>query len=202
MATETALKANPKIIYFNSGVSVGYAGIYRKLFQKAIQSTLELPSLCLEDQGILGWLYANKEVPISLDFNSELLSTTQIDRLKYFNFNQTSGTWQKINSESPFVFHFAGSKRAYKAYWKQLRIWNIEKLTSKVFQKKLKNSFININGQPVPFYNICPQEKFSLYKSTLLFLDNILKSIGLSPVHNVPDEFTLWKTTQNPSLFD
>ena len=87
MATDTALKANPKIIYFNSGVSVGTAGLYRKLFQKAVQSTLELPSLCLEDQGILGWLYASKELPISLDFNSELLSTTQIDRLKYFDFN-------------------------------------------------------------------------------------------------------------------
>jgi hypothetical protein len=54
-------------------------------------------------------------MPILLDFNSTLLTTTQVDLLSSYSFNQTYGTWQKLNGESPpFVIHFAGSKRAYR----------------------------------------------------------------------------------------
>ena len=188
LAPQEYLEKNPKMIFFNSGVSVGSAGLYRKLFQKAIKSTLELPQNCLEDQGILGWLYANQEMPILLDFNSTLLTTTQVDLLSSYSFNQTYGTWQKLNGESPpFVIHFAGSKRAYRTYWQRLRLWHLVKLSERKLKKQLQSTYLNLNGLHVPYYDVCPIEKFSFWKSTIITIDKILKRIGLSPIHPPPE---------------
>jgi hypothetical protein len=174
----------------NSGVALGTVGHYRTIFQKAIKDINELPQTCLEDQGILAWLYANNQIPVSLDFHSTLLMASQLYMLSSYKFNDTDGTWTHIETgNTPSVIHFAGSIRALKAYWSKIRKWHRKKLGAKEFRKKFRNSYVHKNGYRVPYHDVCPEEDlFSLWENFLEFVDKLLKMIGLSPQHPIPDD--------------
>ena len=177
-------------IYMNSGVSIGTAGHYRKIFKRAIKDIMELPQTCLEDQGILAWLYASNQIPVSLDYNSTLLSTTQLYVLSSMRFNDLDGTWKNIHTgNSPNVIHFAGSKRALEAYWWKIRKWYRDKVGTKEYRNKLKKAFVNKNGYRVPYHEVCPEEDIvTLWNSLIIVVDKVLKKVGLSPQRPVPDD--------------
>ena len=177
-------------IYMNSGVSIGTAGHYRAIFKRAIKDIMELPQTCLEDQGILAWLYASNQIPVSLDYDATLLSTTQLYVLSSMRFNETEGAWKNIyNGNAPSVIHFAGSKRALEAYWWKIRKWYRDKVGATEYRKRLGNSYVYKNGYRVPFHDICPEEDIvTIFNSFLTVIDKVLKMVGLSPQHPVPDD--------------
>lgn len=55
-ASRGKIKIYKKQVYLNSGVSLGTASVYKKIFDRAVGLiNNELPELCLEDQGIISW---------------------------------------------------------------------------------------------------------------------------------------------------
>lgn len=95
------------------GVSIGSIKVYKKLFDRAIASILEFKKntdKCLiDDQGIIAWIYAKEDFPISLDFKSSLFATTQLHRLRDYKFDNFTGNFIHIRSGmTPNTIHFAG----------------------------------------------------------------------------------------------
>ena len=175
-------------IYMNSGVSIGTVGHYRTIFKRAIKDIMELPQACLEDQGILAWLYASNQIPVSLDYNSTLLSTTQLYELSSMRFNE-NGKWENIHTgNAPSVIHFAGSEKVLEVYWWKIRKWYRDKVGTREYRKKLQKAFVIKNGYRVPYHDVCPEEDIvTLWNSLVIVVDKVLKKIGLSPQHPVPD---------------
>lgn len=184
------------------------------MFTRAIETVSELQKSkdkCFEDQGIIGWMYAKENFPITLDFNSTLMATSQIRRLRDYSFNNSVGMWQHIaTGHSPQIIHFAGSKRAYKIYHKKIAQWHYNRLSNtnffkkekrdanivnnalkseemKIMEKFLGNATVTIDGIRTLYYDVCPDSRPFSWKKTIntvvTTVDDALKKIGLRIVN-------------------
>ena len=177
------------IMFLNSGVSLGAVGIYRKFIDRALAMVATLPPLCHDDQGVVAWMYARDPVPVTLDFASTVLATSQVHVLKDYTFNNATGMWQHRNGASPFLIHFAGSKRAYAAYKKSVHNWHKRRLGgTAAIRAFLRNQTITIDGEQRPFFTVCPEEHTSLWSSFVQGVDLVLKRSGITKVRPPPEE--------------
>ena len=159
----------------------------------------------IDDQGIISWLYATKASPISVDFESALLATSQLHRLKDYEFDDITGMWENIDTKlSPPIVHFAGSKRALRVYHKKIRKWHTDRIAmaiphknmrlstrdEKLMEQFLLKQTVNIDGKDTPFFDVCPDSRRyswnKLLKGASVTVDNVLKATGLSPQHAPP----------------
>jgi hypothetical protein len=177
------------IVFLNSGVSVGAASIYRAFIDRALAMVATLPPLCHDDQGIMAWMYAKDDTSVTLDFASAVLATSQVHVLKDYAFNNVTGMWQHRNGASPFLIHFAGSRRAYVAYKKSVYNWHKRRLGgTAAIRAFLRNQTISVDGEPRPFHSVCPEEQPSLWNNFVSGVDMVLKRSGITKVRPPPEE--------------
>jgi lipopolysaccharide biosynthesis glycosyltransferase len=196
------------------GVSVGRVDLYGKIFKRAIESIAELKSnknsCLLDDQGIIAWLYGKENFPLSLDFNSYLFATSQFKQLRGQKFNDLVGGWEKVaTNHIPAIIHFAGSKRAYRAYYRKIKKWHTNRLadlelkgrdiprserdrigSSAIFEF-LRNSSIMVDHKETPYFEVCPEAQGYSWNHALKDMvrgfDDVLKYAGISPQHPPPE---------------
>lgn len=177
------------VVFLNSGVSLGSAATYRTFIDRSIAMVAELPSLCHDDQGIVAWMYAKDSFPITLDYASSILATSQVHVLKDYKFDNATGMWRHRNGAAPYLVHFAGSKRAYQAYRKYVYNWYKRSMGGgAAIRAFFENKTVTIDGVNKPFYSVCPEEQTSLWSTIVSSVDTVLKRTGLSPVKPPPAE--------------
>ena len=179
------------VVFLNSGVSLGMASVYKKFIDHTIDMVTALPPLCHDDQGVVAWMYAKEQTnyPVTLDYTSTVLATTQVHVLKDYKFDNVTGVWKHRNGAKPSLIHFAGSKRAYNAYRKALFNWHRRRLGGTAAIKAFfRNQTVTVDGVQQPFYNVCPEEHTSLWNSFINGVDTVLKRTGLSPIRQPPAE--------------
>lgn len=114
--------ADPFARYLNSGMSTGRVAGYRNLV-KAISELMEdLPLICMEDQGIISWLYGNQVTPLALDYNSTLFGNV---RNVNTVFNESTCLWDLHSPFSPHAYtptflHHNGPKTDLSAFRNRL----------------------------------------------------------------------------------
>lgn len=90
---------DPSTCYLNSGMSTGRVAGYRSLVTAVSEIMGVLPSVCLEDQGIISWLYGNQMTPLKLDYNSTIFGNV---RNVHSVFNDSTCLWEL---HSPYSRH-------------------------------------------------------------------------------------------------
>lgn len=145
----------PSNKYLNAGVSLGLVSSYRSLMLPFWQEISKSPLGCIDDQGVMGWLYGTKEGNISLDYEGKL-----VDHVLHqnFDFDEREGIFRnkllKNSDDKIFNYtllvHHSGDKSKYVTMVRSLSKW-ME--TNK--QKLVDNSTFYINGVEKKYIDVC-----------------------------------------------
>jgi len=120
----------PKNKYLNSGVSLGLVSSYRNLMAEFWHEISKSPLGCIDDQGLMGWLYITNKGNVTLDYYGHL-----VDHIlrQNFAFDDQKGMFKKYipkndnkdykNYSYPLLIHHSGDKRNYVYMFKTLSKW-------------------------------------------------------------------------------
>jgi hypothetical protein len=118
-------------MFLNSGLSVGFVEQYRAIAAKSIDMTTTLPSLCLDDQGLLAWQMVSasttsttssvssegkqNETRISLDYGSEFFASLNDRDVTFDSADGFAKVWKYTDKSKdnttvvPFMLHHNGN---------------------------------------------------------------------------------------------
>ena len=141
----------PSNKYLNAGVSFGLVSNYRNLMLPFWHEISKSPLGCIDDQGVMGWLYGTKEGNISLDYEGKLVEHVL---LQNFDFDDRKGTFRNKlmnnSDDNTLLVHHSGDKSKYVYMVRKLSKW-ME--TNK--QKLVDNSTFYINGVEKKYLDVC-----------------------------------------------
>ena len=164
-----------KSIYLNSGLSVGIVSNYSKVISKSNEMINSLPSLCIDDQGLLAWQMVHSDnPPITLDYSSYIFASLNN---REFYFDENDGLlklWKYENHQNignqidnmtlemitiPFMIHFNGNGKAENAFNKtrdKVINWKRNKYGDKFTQDLLlKNGNFYVDGIRKKYEDVC-----------------------------------------------
>jgi len=141
----------PSYKYLNAGVSFGLVSNYRNLMLPFWHEISKSPLGCIDDQGVMGWLYGTKEGNISLDYDGKL-----VDHVLHqnFDFDEREGTFRNRlmnnSNDNTLLVHHSGDKSKYVYMVRKLSKWMESNK-----HKLVDNSTFYINGVERKYLDVC-----------------------------------------------
>jgi len=144
----------PSNKYLNAGVSLGLVSNYRNLMLPFWNEISNSPLGCIDDQGVMGWLYGTKQANISLDYEGKLVEHVLYQN---FDFDEKEGIFRNSLTTDdkkynyPLLVHHSGDKRKYVYMVRSFSKW---RETNK-HQIIDNNSTFYINGIEKKYLDVC-----------------------------------------------